>query len=537
MIKLTLASIILPEYEYEYQGISRIYTYLAARGFDVDIVNIPVMGNKSESEIKTEIDKMNVERFLESDIVGFTIFNDTVDYVFAFAHRIKSLNLNIIFHVGSRFATLTAKELLRDCSAIDFIVLGDGEIPEEYILNHLNKEKSLDSIKDYQHVLFRDDKSEFKKPYFADITKMPWPLRNPSLMKKRQLALMVTSNTCKGYCSFCSVNIDKNIKWMGRAPKDFAMEIFDINQKYKINYFFFSDPSFEDPGEIGKKRIEEFCNLVAEYPYRLSFLCYMRTETFTDCNSDRRLLSLMREVGFTQVFLGIDGANDEDLKLYNKRATLEENENIMRLLKEVDIEPTIGFIMFNPYSDEGRIKKNFLFLKRHEICFLSRYVSHLWVFYNSRIYHQLNKENLLNDNYSYKNVEEFKIINPVVSEISHFLKSKIMNTQLAEDSFKFFNFLYYFNSLKGILYEQIRDHEKTFNEISREMAKVLTDYFEHLFINLDIGYCERNLSAFIKDMELLYQKNDLLKKKLMALSIKTGLVPKQRDVFLRGGSL
>ena len=77
---------------------------------------------------------------------------------------------------------------------------------------------------------------------------------------------------------------------------------------------------------------------------------------------DKELLKLMSKAGFASMFVGIEAANDKDLKIYNKKARTEDNYTIMRLLREADIYPVIGFINLNPYSTHQTVKINLDFL-------------------------------------------------------------------------------------------------------------------------------------------------------------------------------
>src|SRR5690606_15468610 len=123
----------------------------------------------------------------------------------------------------------------------------------------------------------------------------------------------------------------------------------NIYNEFGIRSFTFNDGSFEDPGQLGKQRILDFCNAVVSHDTEpFSFWCFIRADSF--CENDLSLIQLMRKSGFTQVYIGIEAASPEDLKLYGKNATPLDNERSIQLFKKCDIDVQTGFMIINPFS-------------------------------------------------------------------------------------------------------------------------------------------------------------------------------------------
>ncbi len=76
---------------------------------------------------------------------------------------------------------------------------------------------------------------------------------------------------------------------------DVFQEIRELHEEYGVQCFTFNDGSFEDPGKLGKQRVESLSKQIVEYPDRMSFRCFLRAETFQE--KDVPLIRLMRKAG------------------------------------------------------------------------------------------------------------------------------------------------------------------------------------------------------------------------------------------------
>ncbi len=234
-------------------GIGSICSYLRSKNMPVTLAYLkPNMIN----------DTYISEKLKDFDAYGLTFYANNAKYVFQAAELIKKHNSCATVFLGGYLASDAPKEILYDCSYIDYIVLGAGEKIVYQMMQFLqngNKER----IHSMASVVTRDDISEkIKAP--INVCEMPFPARDNltySLKNGEQIARIYTARGCCGHCSFCSVN-QMYKKWQGRPPKDILNEINQIHEKYKVNSFMFVDSSFEDPGRLGKERISELCKLL-----------------------------------------------------------------------------------------------------------------------------------------------------------------------------------------------------------------------------------------------------------------------------------
>jgi len=89
----------------------------------------------------------------------------------------------------------------------------------------------------------------------------------------------------------------------------------------------------------------------------------------------------------------------EELDLWDKRATVEDNIRIIRLLRDHGIYLAMGFIQFHPYSTVETLRSNALFLKNHNGHNLRRLTERLEIYPGTVIVGQLEKDGLLEEGY------------------------------------------------------------------------------------------------------------------------------------------
>jgi len=79
---------------------------------------------------------------------------------------------------------------------------------------------------------------------------------------------------------------------------------------------------------------------------------------------DLELFSKLRDAGLFLVYMGIESGDEEGLKVLNKEMTVEQNIEAVRMLKELGILVSYGFMLFDPSSTFESVRGNVNFLRR-----------------------------------------------------------------------------------------------------------------------------------------------------------------------------
>ena len=100
--------------------------------------------------------------------------------------------------------------------------------------------------------------------------------------------------------------------------------------------------------------------------------------------------------------MDFDAGNDKDLRLYGKRASLEDNYRAARIMTQNRIGLDYGIIMFNPYSTFETLRENGRFLRSTGVTVKSHIISHQYVAYSGApLVDMLREDGLLKTNDAY----------------------------------------------------------------------------------------------------------------------------------------
>lgn len=509
MIKVFMAYLTPDVSSEEHLGTASIAAYLEQHFVPVLLKRIPF-----EPE-NPNIEKMFQELPEDVKLFGFPLFNTNAEVIYRLAKKIKERDNECKIFVGGRLATDAYDLILNDCADIDFVVLGDGEVPVWKVVEAMEAGKNLSGLPSI--VLQGQTKVEDKYPYIVDINEIPWVSRQyleQIIELGSGTARLTTSRGCCANCSFCSFNSYSNKmkskRWQGRDIKDIYHEVIDLYNRYGIRSFSFNDGSFEDPGKLGKERIREFCNLIIAYPVKFHFWCFLRAETFSE--EEIELIKLMKRAGFSEVFIGVEAGNDADLKVYNKRATVEDNRRSIRLFEENDINVLFGFIMFNPFSTRDTLRKNYEFLIENNNWRPHAFAGKVALYYKTALQIRCENEGLLTEEFSYLNPMGYRFKDPDVFPLWDFIEKHLLSSIVFRkydvDIFYFNNF---FNDMVAIFPEEMLIYVPKYKKLMKDFAMVQAEYFKNLYVNYDLFTAKQQLEGFEHKMSSIIKAMNAFK--------------------------
>ncbi|MBD5534789.1 MAG: B12-binding domain-containing radical SAM protein [Lachnospiraceae bacterium] len=493
----------------EHLGTASIAAYLEKNSIDVLLREIIY----NPEAIDT--DKMLEELPEDAKIFGFPLFSTNAQVIYQLAYAIKKKYENSMIFVGGRLATDAYDYVFHDCKSIDFVVLGDGEIPVLQVVHTLENNGDISEL---PNIVTRDEKSpETKVPYIVDIKELPWVSRQyleQMLELGTGTARLTTTRGCCGNCSFCSFNsytkVQKTARWQGRDIEDVFEEVVYIYKKYGVRSFSINDGSFEDPGSLGKQRIKDFCNLVLSYPVTFHFWCFLRAETFSE--DDIELIKLMKKAGFSEVFIGVEAGNESDLAVYRKRASLEDNRRAIRLFEECGINVLFGFIMFNPFSTLSTLRENYEFLVEHNNWRPHAFAGKVAIFYKTELHAMCEKEGLLTDDFSYINTMAYNFKDSEADRLWRFVEENLLQsivfTKYDLDLFYFNNFI---NDMAALFPKEMEKFIPKYKQIMREFAYIQARYFKIIYVDLNFEKALSEFKQFSNEMSKAIRKMNSFK--------------------------
>lgn len=280
--------------------------------------------------------------------------------LFGFLGQMKSEGLAPLIAAYGFYPTTAYPDILRQCAAIDAVIVGEPEIPFAELCRTSAMETEFSRI---PGVAARSNGTivcSGKNPAW-DLDSLPFPVRTEALYRLPEVNLL-GSRGCYGRCSFCSINTfyGSGTPWRRRSPENIAAEIDQVIAGRGMRDFYFTDPNFFGPGKPGQERALRIAGLLKERKIR--FGIEGRVNDIHD-----EVIGPLVEAGLRHILIGLESGRDEALRRMNKMTTVAENERALAVLRRHGIEPNVGFIMFEPDSMLADIRTNFEFLKRNDL--------------------------------------------------------------------------------------------------------------------------------------------------------------------------
>ncbi|MDR3599577.1 MAG: radical SAM protein [Desulfosporosinus sp.] len=312
------------------------------------------------------LDYQEIERRIkvfEPDLIGVhMVYHWQTDQVlYDFLHLIKAEQLASYITAYGYYPTTDFEDVLLQCPDIDSVILGEPELSFAKLVEGISGQVCLEDISGLAQ---RDDTGTIvsrRRELVGDLNTLPFPARTEALFRLPEVNLQ-GSRGCYGGCTFCYINpfYGQGSQWRGRSPENIIAEIDDLIAKHQIKSFYFTDPNFFGPGEKGQQRALRLAALIKSRNIRFGIEARVN-----DIHAET--VKALVEAGLNNILIGLESGSDRSLRRINKMTTVAQNENAIRILRKHGIEPSIGFIMFEPDSSLEDIRVNFEFLKRNDL--------------------------------------------------------------------------------------------------------------------------------------------------------------------------
>lgn len=283
-------------------------------------------------------------------------------------------------------------------------------------------------------------------------------------ISSKNIASLQLSIGCNKTCSYCYFPQYWGNNIIYRSIDAISDEITELKKEYGIDRIHFQDMSLDNNNV---NRLSCFINQLKNKKIECFFKAVLQVDFINISN--KNLLKKLKDFGLYSVFVSIDSANDADLKLYGKNFAYEDISKSIEFLEQLSINYSIGFINFNPYTNEEKLNDNLFFL--HKYMFAADFYllsNRLRIEKKSNLYTQLRKDKLLIVN---KNIVDYKFYNENLENI--FFKvseySKLAHNHLDRINFFTIDFI----SSVYYLIAKHKNQSEIFSEFLFEYKKIL----------------------------------------------------------------
>jgi anaerobic magnesium-protoporphyrin IX monomethyl ester cyclase len=285
---------------------------------------------------------------------------------------------------------------------IDIVVYGEGEATAIELLECLDKNADIDSVRGIYYK--KDGSSIFtgRRPLIRNIDSLAYPefnlidmnnyltdgvefirrfsdkILNARIMdpkRKRQMINILTNRGCIGGCSFC-------------ARQDVGLRVHSIEyvfdfieycmEHFNAGFFSFGDECFAPNKERNRAFIEEYKKRRLDFIFRI---LGMRVDTI-----DRDIIRAYKDIGCWMIGYGFESGSQKMLNIIDKRVTVEQNRAVARWTKEAGIHTTPQLILGMPGETDDTIQETIEFLKSLDFDFKEYKCTHALPIPGSQLY-------------------------------------------------------------------------------------------------------------------------------------------------------
>lgn len=295
----------------------------------VEILDLMVTGENFSRTLKE----------FKPDIVGITSLCIDVNNVVKLAKEAKEIKPEVITFVGGTQAYLN---------------------PEGFFTNHIDhvfKYTTTDNLKKFMHIIskgviepidgihsraldFMGTNVHGRNEYMVPDRIATKKYRSKySYLGYKPCAIMQTSLGCSKNCDFC-------LRWRieGAKEKDIQLDLI-IKQLKEIEEpsVMICDNDFLNDEE----RLEKFCDLLEQEGIVKNFICYGSVHSVL---SHPHTISRLKDNGLKAVLVGYETFNNEEMKNYKKKSTVEDNIKASKILKQIGIDVWASFMLHPDWS-------------------------------------------------------------------------------------------------------------------------------------------------------------------------------------------
>ena len=171
----------------------------------------------------------------------------------------------------------------------------------------------------------------------------------------KPLALVKNSYSCRKKCNFCFCTNRNSGHYACRSVESLVDEIASLD----VPAIHITDDDFL----IDEDYLKEFIRLIKEKDVHKEYLIYGRADFIAH---HEELMKELAGIGLKLIMVGLEATSEEELDSYNKKVTVSENEECIRILSENHIF-CAGLFIVHPGMTKEDFKKLYDWIASRDI--------------------------------------------------------------------------------------------------------------------------------------------------------------------------
>ncbi|MCF7875384.1 MAG: B12-binding domain-containing radical SAM protein [Candidatus Omnitrophica bacterium] len=342
-------------------------------------------------------------------VVGFTCYTRKVWDVLNAAALVKHFFPHVKIVLGNIHATVFYRTILREFLFVDYVVLGEGEVPMKQLLEYLAGSRLIDDV---CNIAYRDQNGNVNRTKRLEIFPNLDDLSDhPKLSMKKELVVahyhkisylfkgnrfkyqdktdIVTSRGCPYDCDYCSEACMTDHRWRAQSPEKVVDSIERIHKIYNISHFNFQDALFT----LDKERVKKICEKINNRGLKVTWSFQTHPK-----HIDEKLIRIIKQGGCVHFNIGIDCSTGLAMHAHRKiKIDYVYLAKVIRLAKALGLTVRANFIT----GWWGECFKNVFETARHIKRLRPTHISiyPLQLIPGSKLYNKAIKEKLIDDSY------------------------------------------------------------------------------------------------------------------------------------------
>ncbi len=197
----------------------------------------------------------------------------------------------------------------------------------------------------------------------VDIEEAPLPQTSAKTMKHFAYPSFATADTSRGCpfaCTFCTIINVQGRKMRERSPQSIAAMMRRNYVESGLSFYFFTDDNFARK-KLWRETFEEIIKL-REEGLDVSFM--MQVDL---AKKPKEFVPLAAKAGCTQVFIGMESVNPQNLEAEGKKQNkVEEYRGIIKEWHDAGVLVHTGYIIGLPWDSKEQVAEDVRFLM-HEV--------------------------------------------------------------------------------------------------------------------------------------------------------------------------
>ncbi len=194
----------------------------------------------------------------------------------------------------------------------------------------------------------------------VDIETAPLPVVSSTTMRhfaRSSFGTVETSRGCPFLCSFCTIINVQGRTMRERSPEAITTLVRDNYRQHGIDFYFFTDDNFARK-KYWRETFEGLIRLRNEEGVRITFM--MQVDL---ARKPADFVRLAAEAGCTQVFMGLESVNPQNLKAESKgQNKVETYQDILREWHAAGVVVHAAYIIGLPFDTRAQVSRDVQYL-------------------------------------------------------------------------------------------------------------------------------------------------------------------------------